>query len=261
MICSDKKFLFVRVPKTASSTLSIALREQDFPASSGEVLSLSFGGGERRERANIDPVPVESKYIEFLNLSGAPVSNIHSSLTQWSKRQDVRNYFKFSFVRNPWDWMVSQYTFLKKIYYRRVKREKQGRPSSKDFFKQSRHLLSEKLNLFGVSFSDFRNDPDVLTFDKYIETYFSADNFNKTQSAFLKDLEGALGVDFIGRFESLQEGWDFISQKTGLKHAELKQTNSSLARGPYRDYYKSKDTKKIVTEGLSEDIEAFNYEF
>jgi hypothetical protein len=265
MINTEKKFLFIRIPKTASSTLRAALTDQNFSLLDRDKINITFSvAGKKKERRGPGPerTRVNAKYIDFLNFTGEKSSFIHASYREWKEgKEDVGDYFTFSFVRNPWDWMVSQYVFLKKIYLRRLRRERQGKPAVKAFFIERRGGFIKKLNQFGLDFLDFRLDSESLTFEKYVEAYFANDPFDKTQSSFLKDESGEIAVDFIGKFETLQDDWSEVANKIGLNPVNLEQTNASRGRGRYQDYYKSEEIKKIVSDGLAEDIGQFGYEF
>ena len=81
MIVSHKhKFVFVKIPKTAGETLVTALRE----------------------------------YIEW-DLVAPPRGN-HEKLKEIKGKLDSwEEYFKFTFVRNPWDLRVSRFFYLRQI--------------------------------------------------------------------------------------------------------------------------------------------------
>ncbi len=130
--------------------------------------------------------------------------------------------FKFAFVRNPWDWQVSWYHFL---------RRDTGHPQ---------HALASRM----AGFADFlrwraRHDPLL-------------------QKSFLTDAAGGPLVDFVGRFESLAEDFRFVCGAVGVR-AGLPHLNRS-PHGDYRSYY-TPETRRLVEEVWREDIECFGYEF
>jgi len=265
MINEEKKYLFIRIPKTASSTLRIALGEQNFSNFGIDNIRIGFSSDPIsivEKPVDQENFKVKSKYIDFLNFTSAATSNVHARYIEWNEAVDnLENYFTFSFVRNPWDWMVSQYIFLKKIYKRRLMKESQGKPAVKCFFASKREDFIKKLELFGLGFSDFRANPDSLSFDRYVESYFSEDALNKTQLGFLKNKNGEININYIGKFENLQQDWDELSAEISLNPIDLEPTNVSEGRRKYSDYYSSEITKNTVTRGLAEDIEYFGYEF
>ncbi len=77
--------------------------------------------------------------------------------------------------------------------------------------------------------------------------------------------EWKLDVDFVGRFENLEEDWDFISQKIGSKEKLLHMRRGILCDEnvypvDYREYYDD-ETIEIVGQRYKDDINFFNYEF
>ncbi len=130
--------------------------------------------------------------------------------------------FKFAFVRNPWDLEVSLYHFTL---------------SNKKFPKY------EKIKSKG-------------SFDAYIE--WRARKRRKLQKDFVTDAEGRLLVDFVGRFERLQEDFQYVCSRIGVD-ATLPHVNASKHRD-YRSYYTTR-TMNLLKEAAREDIELFGYEF
>ena len=65
-------------------------------------------------------------------------------------------------------------------------------------------------------------------------------------------------VDFIGRYETLNDDFNTICNKIGAS-ASLPHIHKGMGM-PYQYYY-SKETKEIVSELCREDIEFFDYSF
>ena len=65
-------------------------------------------------------------------------------------------------------------------------------------------------------------------------------------------------VDFIGKFESINDDFDQIKSIIGIE-AELPHLNASKRAG-YQSYYDD-ETRLIVAQWFHEDIEAFGYSF
>src|SRR6266513_637626 len=93
MISLQKRFLFVHIPKTAGNSIQSTLRDY----SEDQLVAL------RREQDGIERFALRN-----------PNYNIkkHSTLAEYYNalgREQFRNLYKFTCVRNPWDRMVSYY--------------------------------------------------------------------------------------------------------------------------------------------------------
>lgn len=138
--------------------------------------------------------------------------------------------YKFTLVRNPWDKVVSHYEYRRK----RDKTEVATR---------------------GISFSEWVKKtygPDKDSF------YYNNPKAFQPQVEWLKNDEGKIDIDFIGKFETINEDFDQIKKAIGLE-AELPHLNASKREG-YRSYYDA-ETREIVALWFREDIEAFGYQF
>lgn len=132
------------------------------------------------------------------------------------------SYFKFGFVRNPWDWQVSLYNY--------------GR-TWKDHH-QRELMLSFK------------------TFDEYIE--WRVNNEIRLQKEFFYDDKGNCLVDFVGKFEQLEKDFDEICQKLKIK-AVLPHTNKTNMGKPFLSYYSPKSVD-LIYEAFIDDVKTFGYE-
>jgi sulfotransferase famil protein len=129
--------------------------------------------------------------------------------------------FKFTFVRNPWDWQVSLYHYMK-----------QNR-------KHPQHALIES-----------------MTFPDYIRWRVREDKH--LQKEFVTDAAGNVIVDFIGRFENLENDFAEACRRIGIA-ARLTHRNPSR-HDDYRTYY-DEETRALVAEHFREDVEMFGYTF
>jgi hypothetical protein len=133
-----------------------------------------------------------------------------------------KSFFKFTFVRNPWDWQVSLYHFAL-----------QNRS-------HWQHRLIESLG----------------SFEKYLEWRVNEDMH--LQKDFVIDPNGKLLVDFVGKYFSLAQDFRYVCHRTQC-NSVLPHLNGSL-HGDYRQYYTGR-TIKLVAEAFKEDIEYFGYSF
>ena len=149
--------------------------------------------------------------------------------------QEFENFFKFTFVRNPWDRLVSAYHFLK----------------NGGFDEIDRAWSKENLSKFD-SFEEFvcdwiSNDGNIWTYNHFIPQYH-----------FILDANGDSLMDCIGDIENLEEDFKDISKILGI-NSTLQHLNVSK-RGSYRKYY-TPTSRKIVEEIYKHDIALFDYKF
>ncbi len=137
--------------------------------------------------------------------------------------QLFENYFKFAFVRNPWDWQVSLYMFG---------------------LKDKNHYQHELFKSF-------------VDFEAYLDWRIKEDLH--LQKDFVVDKEGKLLVDFIGRLENLQKDFMHICKEVKVPTVNLPHLNKSNSR-KYQSFY-NENTKQKVAEAFKEDIEFFNYSY
>jgi hypothetical protein len=139
-----------------------------------------------------------------------------------------RTYFKFAFVRNPWDWLVSRY-----------------------------HWSKNRQHLFDYSFDEF-----LRRLKKRIRLSEGAlwleDEALKPQFDRLT-IGGAIAVDFVGRFENLQSDFDLVCSRLRIEPRSLQHVYSSK-HAHYADYY-SDENRKIVEQLYAIDIATFGYRF
>ena len=153
-------------------------------------------------------------------------------------KSEIEKYFIFSVIRNPWDKLVSYWKY------------RQGK----------RHApIDGKLTRFD----------DWL---KFISSLNLDDLHGKTEKSNIPDFRMGLDLQFnslinkqnkinvnLVRFENLQNDFNTICDKIGIKRHHLPHKNKSRHKH-YTGYYNEK-TKQIVAEKYAKDIEYFNYKF
>lgn len=159
-------------------------------------------------------------------------------------------YFSFSFVRNPWARLVSEFNY----------RRRHGDIAYQQSFK-------------AFVLSSFPT-PDKDDYSKSKDYY----RHIIPQCNFLYNDNGKCLVDFIGRFETLQQDFNIVCRKLGLSSITLPHKNKTLTglallkqkilllakQGStdkhYSEYYDS-ETKQFVADYYAEDITLFGYSF
>lgn len=206
IVSSLHKFIFVAVPKTGTHSVRQALREQM--------------GEEDIEQVGL----FVNKRFPMPEL--AAIRHGHLTLRQikpFLPAADFQSYFKFGFVRNPFDRFVSYCAFMT-----RDKGEFAADPKA-----VMRHFL--------------------FTAPPHGHILF------QPQHQFFVGEDGELISDYLGRIEQMQSSYDEICRRIGIAARPLDKVNSSR-RGDYRDYY---DQQLIdgVASLYARDLELFGYEF
>lgn len=138
--------------------------------------------------------------------------------------EQYRNYYKFTFVRNPWARAYS--------WYQNVMRDE---------------LHQKSYGLDGE-----------LSFDEFLPR-FSGKGLLKPQTYWLKDFKGNISLNFIGRFENLHNDFRKACEEMNLPPIEL--THQIKGSGEdYKQHYNS-ETIALVEEVYKEEIEMFGYTF
>jgi hypothetical protein len=172
----------------------------------------------------------------FHGLGGA-----HTTIRQYQlvfTKREFDEYFKFTFVRNPWDRLVSAFHFLRAG----------GMHGADRGWAQA--------NL--AQYSDF---------DDFVRRWVNKTNVMSSwihflpQSYFIHDPgSNHPRVDFIGYYENLQHDFSYIARRLGVA-AELKELNKGKKKQTdYREYY-TETTKRIVADVYDADIHCFGYDF
>lgn len=181
MIDNKYEFIFVHILKTAGTSI--------------KQLFFDF--------------PIDKKDVEFK----------HNDIDFYYKKfpDKAADYFKFTFVRNPWERLVSQYQWrLFKGYQDRSQ-----------------------------SFAEWLRD--------------SYEMWRNSQLRMIS-INNEIMLDFIGKFENLQEDWGKICDFLEIQHRRLPHLNNLSNRPHYMDLYDD-HSRKLVEIGCMEKVEYFEYKF
>ena len=193
IVCEKKKIVYFHNPKTAGSSITKVLAP--YSTKARELNDLVMGGG------------WQGKFHHD------GVQHRKMTLTPY---QEFPHFFKFSFVRNPFDIVLS-------------------------FWEKS------------------TNDRNYGT----LEEFLLSDEFPGNRALVFTQTEmlDVDRLDYIGRYENLENDWAFISDEFDLPR-ELPMINERKKKkyNHYREYYNTL-SRKIVEQRYQKDLELLNYEF
>lgn len=235
MICHDYKCVFIHIPKCAGQSIEhLFLKLLNLTWETREPLLLRYN-----DRPELGPPRLAHlKADEYV---------YYNYMTQ----EQFESYFKFTFVRNPWDRVVSFYKYAVNNL---------ASTEECDF----KRFVMEKL-------------PNEIWNSKYW--------FVGPENEFIYDKDGKILVNFVGRFENLQSDFNHVCTRIGLAPIEVPHVNKSEQKHEsflnpkqmvkrllkisgvsrhspvsYQDFYDD-ESSECVAELYSADIKLFNYQF
>ena len=152
----------------------------------------------------------------------------HGTPKEWKYPKYWEDYYTFTFVRNPWDRVVSSYLFNLKMSYN-----------------NSTQHDREKIKEYGLN-----------GFNQYV-----LNDLRKTKSRhFLPYTHWILGYeyDFIGKLENFKDDMKLVCKKLQINFIDTHINKTK--RENYRRYY-NEESKNIIADIYRDDIKRFNYSF
>ena len=201
-VTSNRDILFVHIQKTGGSSILRALGQEAHP-----------------------------RYKHFF----ASEFRLMCTAEQWD------GAFKFAFVRNPWDRLVSWWSMLN---------------AYRDAFRQGARLNRFFTYVFenSVTFEEF-----ILNCHADIADPDGRKCILRNQLDYLTDSDGRILVDFVGKFENLATDFRKITRQLGLPATALEHRNKT-SHARYTDYYSNR-TRGLIEEAYQRDITQFGYAF
>jgi hypothetical protein len=203
LLSKSKEFIFIHIYKVAGTSITRSLSKYE----PNSLLRTAM------RKSGINP------YIPAL--ANFPQHADAYEVKQLIPNEDFDKYYKFAFVRNPWDWQVSLF------HYAQQTRKHHQYKITRD-----------------------------LSFDEYIE--WRVNNNYRLQKSFITDRNDNLIVDFVGKLENLESDFSQVCSKLNID-IQLPHRNKSRHRS-YKEYYTEK-TYNLVKKAFADDIEMFGYQF
>lgn len=138
-----------------------------------------------------------------------------------------KKYFSFTFVRNPWSRMVSNWSHF-----------------------CSKPLIRKKLEDSDVDMNCCRSFKDFV----YMTLKFNNHHWQPQHLYIPKS-----GCDFIGKTENFNEDFNRVCEALQIPSQNLSRQNTSDHKH-YTEYYDD-ETREIVAQKYAKDVDLFGYEF
>ena len=205
---NKSKFLFIHIPKCAGISITNVIVYQN----------------------DVDVIGHHAKYAEIFS----------------NQQRNRSDYIVFSFIRNPWDRLVSTFHYMM-----------QGGRSEIDVVRRDKYLYRyhgsfEKFVLDIDRWIDIVEEESIYV-DRYIPHF-------RPQYEFIVDSESnQLAVDFIGKVENIKTDLTRFANQHQLKLGKVEKSNRSKRRH-YSTYY-SPTTRDLVAKHYERDVELGDYCF
>ena len=176
---------------------------------------------------------------KILRKMNSPCPGKHHTIEKYHKLADKKhgfeNYFKFTFVRNSWDRFLSLYKYRAKTKHTTLARN----PAS--FKEWAKNIYNKNPKHYHPTLTEMNR----LMLSEQLD--------------WITDANGSINIDFIGRFEKLQDDFNIVCDKIGIPRQKLPH-KLKTKHEHYTEYYDD-ETREMVAEKYAKDIEYFDYKF
>jgi len=197
------------------------------------------------ENSNIDKLIIskEKKFNSFT--CQFRKKGIYRYFEDIIKREEYKDFFKFTFVRNPYTKIISAWKYSNTY------------SKENDFYYKD----SEEIHQDDYEFDEYLKEAkETCTDYAYFHSFI-------TQTDHLINSENKIDFDFIGKLENLKEDLITVLTKLNIKDHIHLETNEGLIplnlgmKTKPNSYYLTKENINIINNYFKDDFINFNYEF
>lgn len=214
MISDKFNFIFFHVPKAAGSSIIDGFRKKH-----PKTVIIN------ENNKNLKKFLQDNKYRNWPNHTNCKTMKAHLG------EKAFNNYFKFAFVRNPYDKLVSIYHYVKQ----------------------------KEAKIFEGKIDQLPKFNQNIIHSKSFEHWVKECNLGDTQFSFLTSNVGQLLVNYIGKTEHIQADLSYVYGFLGVPNMYVSKVNVSK-RKDYRSYYDN-ESIEIVSKKFKDDVHFFGYGF
>ena len=230
-ISHAENIIFIHIPKTGGGSIekSLGIFGEDNNGSLNPNLNILYG-------------KKNNKLLQHLTISEIKAI----------KNKEYKTYKKITFVRNPFDKLLSEYFWRIQLYGK-------NKIDFKYFLMEEVIPRKNKINTYVKNF--YKDEKIISSMDiHYMEQYKFLINNNN------------LDVDFIGKFENFESDFKKLFNKKLLNYKinkskvdyfyyfSKKFLPKFIKKRLYRKFYDN-DSRKLVEQEYKKDLDLFNYNF
>ena len=245
----DLKAIFIHIPKNGGSFIeNILLTHYGFVFDYD--IKLNNYGFNHKDDIDFPNISNQNRGVLNYYINSEFINNKYNMTQEcWD------SYYKFTFVRNPYNKIISAYEFLKENYY------------NDGFYKVNKSVKFPSLKeLFCIQQHGFNSDIYKQSKELYYYHYYHL--FIKQTEHLLLDKSKNINIDFIGRTENLDEDIIKILKNLGVtnpyKHLQEINTITNYNSSDYRSnslgYYFDKELLEFVNNYFKDDFILFKYD-
>ena len=235
----DLKSIYIHIPKNGGSYINTVLmsyykfKNIRLTREDHNEFNENFDEKYNKKFSNMDDDEIR---IGFVNIRTKGILRYYMGCKEYNEKigmdeEKWNNYYKFTFIRNPYDKIVSAYNFINKNCSNKYK-----------------------------SFKEFLQNKDNCDNWEYSHAFI-------TQYQNLIDLNENLKINYLASFDNMNSELVYILKNIGIdkiSHSLLLEKNTRMNENknytPFYEYYDD-ETLSIVNELFKEDFENFsNYE-
>ena len=220
MVSHEHKCIFIHIPKTAGTSIEKKL---------GHFEELTRGVQDHSPIKNLEPLtPLDLVRIAGQGRIKYALKDIRNTFRGTNPRlspHDYASYYKFAFVRNSWSRAYS--------WYKNVIRDEEHQRNN------------------GVTRD--------ISFKEFVKNHLGS-HLIQSQMSWITDHRGQVPLDFIGRFENLQEDFAHVCEVLKLGDSDLPKLVAGSGKSSYTDAYDD-ETRAIIATRYAEEIDYFGFKF